>query len=160
VSLAWLLVVPAMRQYGLLPGVAVAQSTVRYQPTASWQSVVRFGEWRFELTQVLLAPQQLEATVRCFHVSPRPALLRVDGQTKLESYKPGKLGFLHEQQVLSKEYLRLERSNAPSQGVVVPAGDFRDVTLYFARPETPHQQWGLTFYAGTTATGGIRAPFI
>jgi hypothetical protein len=160
VSLAWLVVVPAMRQHGLLPGSAAAEPIVRYRPTSSWQRDIRFGEWRFELTQVVLAPQQIEATVRCHNMSPGSATLRVDEETRLESYKPGRLGFLHEEQVLSKEYLGLRRSDAPSQGIMVPAQDYRDVTLFFARPETPHQRWGLTFYAGTTAKGGVRVPFI
>ncbi len=160
VILSWIMVVPAMWQHGLLPGAAPTQNIVRYQPTAVWQSVQRHGDWRFELTQVVLTPRRVEATVRCFHLSARSARLRVDSQTLLESYKLVRLGFMHERQVLTKEQLWLRGSDMPGRDVEVPARDYRDVTLYFARPHTPHQQWGLTVYAGTTPTGGLSVPFV
>src|SRR4029077_17113011 len=40
VVLAWVTVVPAVRQNGLLPGHAPTQTIVRYQPTESWRSVM------------------------------------------------------------------------------------------------------------------------
>jgi hypothetical protein len=160
VLLAWVTIVPALRQNGLLLGPAPTQSIVRYQPTESWRSVMSDGDWRFELTQVVLTPRRVEATVRFHQLSARSARLRVDGQTLLESYKPGRLGFKNERQVLSKERLPLRGSDMASREIEVPARDYRDVTLYFARPQTPHQQWGLTVYAGTTPTGGLSVPFV
>jgi hypothetical protein len=159
-TLAWVMVVPAMREHGMLPGPVARQSIVRYQPTPAWKSVQHHGDWRFELTQVVLAPRRVEATVRCFRVSAQPARLRVDRQTLLESYKPVRPGFMHERQVLTKERLPIRGSDVPSRDIEVLARDYRDVTLYFGRPETPHQRWGLSFYAGTTPKGGLRVPFI
>ena len=118
------------------------------------------GDWRFELTQVVLTQRRLEETVRFHQLSARPARLRVEGRTLLESYRPGRLGFMNERQVLSKERLPLRGSDMASREIEVPAQDYRDVTLYFARPQTPHQQWGLTVYAGTTPTGGLSVPFV
>jgi hypothetical protein len=160
VGLAWVKIVPAIRQHGLLPGPATTQTVVRYQPTQSWRSIQSSGQWRFELTQVVLTPRQVEATVRCNCLSARSARLRVDGQTLLESYRPGRLGFMNERQVLTKERLTLRGSDIASREIEVPGRDYRDVTLYFARPRVPHQQWGLTVYAGTTPTGGLRVPFV
>ena len=160
VVLAWVMIVPAMRRHGFFLGPAPTQTIVRYQPTASWRSVMAGGDWRFELTQVVLTPRRLEATVRFHELSARPARLRVDRQTLLESYKPGRLGFMNERQILSKERLWLRGSDMARREIEVPARDYRDVTLYFARPRTPHQQWGLTVHAGTTPTGGLSVPFV
>ena len=160
VGLVWLKIVPAMRQNGFFPGQSPTQSIVRYQPTASWRSAQSSKEWRFELTQVVLTSRQVEATVRCNRLPARSGLLRVDGQTLLESYRPGRLGFMNERQVLTKERLTLRGSDMASREIEVPGRDYRDVTLYFTRPEAPHQQWGLTVYAGTTPTGGMRVPFV
>jgi len=160
VVLAWVTVVPALRQNGLLPGPTRTVSIVRYQPTETWRSVMTGGDWRFELTQVVLTPQRVEATVRFHQLSARSARLRVDGQTQLESYKPGRLGFTNERQVLSKERLPLRGSDMASREIEVPARDYRDVTLYFERPQAPHQQWGLRVYAGTRPTGGLSVPFV
>ena len=160
VGLAWIVIAPALRQYGLFPGPTPTQTVVRYQPTESWRSVMTGGDWRFELTQVVLTPRRVEATVRFHLLSSRPASLRVDRQTLLESYQPGRLGFMNERQVLSKERLYLRGSDVATRDIEVGARDYRDVTLYFARPRTPHQQWWLTVYAGTTPTGGLSVPFI
>jgi hypothetical protein len=159
-ALAWLTVVPAMRQQGLLPGPTPTLSVVRYEPTPSWQSANTSGEWRFELRQVVLTPRRLEASVRCHFSGFQSARFRIDPQTLLESYKPGRLGFMNERQVLSKERLPLRWTDMGHREIEVPANDYRDVTLYFERPEFPHQHWGLTVYAGTTPTGGTRVPFV
>jgi hypothetical protein len=160
VVLAWAAIVPALRQNGLLSGTAPTQAIVLYQPTESWRSVMTGGDWRFELTQVVLTPRRVEATVRFHQLSARPARVRVDGRTLLESYMPGRLGFMNERQVLSKERLPLRGSDMASREIEVPGRDYRDVTLYFARPQAPHQQWGLTVYAGTRPTGGLSVPFV
>ena len=124
-----------------------AQAIERYRPTPAWQTTIEFGGWRFELKEVILTPNELEARISATNLRKTQASFVVAGKTSLRTAEG----------IMNSESVRALRTDIPR--TVIAPGQTRDVIVYFTRPEVPHRAWRMRFIALNTATKGVEGPF-